>query len=463
MLIFGWTAVVAAAAPTVRSVVAEERPTVAASYPTDLAALAPDLGVTLGSMEELAPLADLEPLTTQAADCENLRDSRARSVSGTNGPVRMFTTDHEGTRICVTVRGDDADRAAFIPRGRLPEGVVLTLGTSNGDGERRLEIEGTSRGNEHRWYVDGRSRPFDSEAAEWRDAMLELVGVLTEQADANRARAVEAMGVARRDMERARVAVGSSAAAERRAIARAHADAEVAARVSERAASVGGRAAELAEARAADEMAVAGRRMEHEALTAHAQAEVHARRALEMARDAEEVAVAGVGRGGVRSARGGAMVAPRASGGRAVVAPRITGGRGVASPRAAGVDQEHEREMLAEHRRAMEERRVQVREHTQELREHARQLEREHRRMAEEIRSSAPVISEGRGGVRMREVPVSPREPVEISEMPTPALRRVPTPPAPRAVPSIREREVTQRELEAAERLRRAIRVTGET
>ena len=68
--------------------------------------------------------------------------------------------------------------------------------------------------------------------------------------------------------------------------------------------------------------------------------------------------------------------------------------------------------------------------------------------MTEEIRSTAPVISEGRGGSRLREL-----------EAPRP-LRRVPAPPA---APSMRERELDPRALDAAERLRRAIRVTGET
>ena len=89
-----------------------------------------------------------------------------------------------------------------------------------------------------------------------------------------------------------------------------------------------------------------------------------------------------------------------------------------------------------------------MREHAEELREHVTEMEREHRRMAEEIHSTAPVISEGRGGTRLREMPVP---------------RAVPGVPAPPALPSMREREMDPRAIDAAERLRSAIRATGET
>jgi beta-lactamase regulating signal transducer with metallopeptidase domain len=463
LIIFTWTAVVAAAAPTVRDAVAETPSEATTEYPVEFAALPADL--ELPALASLDPLEELSALQVPTADCEPSRDGRTRAVSGASSGVRMFTTDHEGTRICVTVRGD-SDRDGFLPRGRLPNGVLLTMATNNSDGDRRLEIEGTSAGNQHRWFVNGRESAFNSDAAEWRDAMFDLIGVLTERNAADRVRAVEAMGVARNEMERARVAMGRSMAAEERAIARAHANADVAEQVARR---VEERRVAAGDIRAR-EVEVAGHAAE---IRAHAMAEVaeaHARAAADVAHHMDEVTATGVSR----------------SGGRAVVAPRAAGGgRGTTAPRAAArsadmdemrarevegrlmrnrehleANREHLEARLHEmeaNRDAMTERRATIAEHAEELREHAREMAREHERMAEDVRRVAPVISEGRAGARLREVPV-PRAPRAAGGM------QIPTPPrAPRAVTPLEEREQDPRAQEAAGRLRTAIRVTGET
>lgn len=462
LLMFTWTAVVAAASPTVRRAVAEEPSEPATEYLAELAAL-PDLGSDIDMpLEGLGALDDVAQVPV--ADCEQLRDSRTRSVSGNgNGPVRMFTTDHDGTRICVTVRGDDADRDVFIPRGRLPNGVVLTMATSNSDGERHLEIEGGANGNVHRWTVNGRSRPFDSEAAEWRDAMLNLVGVLTERGEAERAHAVEAMGVARRNMQAASADMRRAMAAEGRAVARANADHEVAARVAERlheqAVRVGERErpVRVADAMRAREMEAVGHALERNAEVMAEVAEVRARAAADVARHAEEVHATGVG----GSSGGRAGVAPRFASGRQSSAPRAAAGRNLdrAEMRARELEGEREiaREVLQEHRRALEERRGDMREHAAELREHAADMVRDHERMAEEVRRVAPVIPEGRGGARLREVPV-PRAP-----LPPRAAGGVRVAPVAPRVPPMEERELDPRAQEANQRLRAAIRATGET
>ena len=456
LLIFTWTAVVAAASPTVRQAVAEERGN--ASAPEHLASLdpLPELGAELemplegfGALEELPAV--------PALDCEPSRDSRARSVSGNGRPVRMFTTEHEGTRICVTVRGDDTDRDGFIPRGRLPNGVVLTMATSNNDGDRHLEIEGTGNGNVHRWTVDGRSRPFDGEAAEWRDAMLELIGVLTERSVAEREMAVEAMGVARRNMEAASADMRRTMVAEGRAAARASADHEVAARVAERLHEQSARGFNTERplrapaAIRARELEAVGHAMERNAEAMAEVAETRARVAADVAHRADEVRATSVGRG----TGGRAMVAPRAAGGgRQVTPPRASAAprsRDVSELRARELERAHEftRESLEEHRRAIEERQGDLREHADELREHAADMAREHERMAEDLRSERRVLAPRGVGVGGVDAPIAPRVP-----------RVMRTPPAP---PAVADRDQDPRAVDANQRLRAAIRATGET
>jgi hypothetical protein len=349
----------------------------------------------------------------------------------------MFTTDVEGTRVCATIRGASDERAVFLPRGRLPAGVVMTLGSSNTEGTRRLEIRGTNSGNQHSWFVDGRERNFDAAASDWRDAMLDLVGTLTERNAAEHARAVEAMGVARRNAETAASDVRRAQLTEMRATTEA------------RAADV--RAAGRLNAQRAREMEVAGRAMaaDVEAMGRHA-GEV-AEVAKAHARAMHEVAVAeGRGTGGVAVAprAGGRLrevpTPPAVAGVREVpVMPRVAGGgRAVAGElrahEVAGV-QSREREIVEAHRVDLEQRRVEMREHAADMREHAADLAREHARMAAELDRERPVVARGRGvGVAGTLV-------------------------TPRAVPSMREAELDPRAADAAARLRRAIRVTGET
>jgi hypothetical protein len=87
----------------------------------------------------------------------------------------------------------------------------------------------------------------------------------------------------------------------------------------------------------------------------------------------------------------------------------------------------------------LEQHRVEMREQAAEVREHAADLARAHARMAAELERERPVVARGRGaGI---------------------AGTRV----APRAVSSVREAELDPRAVDAAARLRRAIRITGET
>lgn len=451
LFIFSWTVLVAAAAPANRTDVTATGTGVSEEYPVEFAGGAPELAA-LAELPMLEELDELPQLAT--ADCEPDRDSRTRSVSGGNGPVRMFTTDHQGTRICVTVRGDNAERDELFPRGRLPNGVMLTMASSNADGERRLEIQGGSGGNVHRWYVDGRERPFDAAAGAWRDAMLDLVGVLTERNRANEREAVRAEGRAMNAMEAARAssedAMRRAVEVEGRALARSRVGEEVAARVAR---DIEGHQAQLAEVRAAREQAVAGHLAEREATMAAREISAHQRRAMVAAERDAEVAVA------------------RGVGGRGVVAPRA-GGVGVGTEvelrRSLEERQVRSQDVLREHQRALEQRHVQLRERAAELREHAEQMAREHRDQIDEVRHAAPVVTpDTPRGVGAREVPTRVGRPVVAPDVPRGVgVREVPVragrPAIAPRVPS-RDREVTPREIEAAERLRAAIRATGET
>lgn len=258
-LLIGWTALVAAASPEVPPAAAEES--------------APAV-TTLDIPAAEAEFPVVEIPAVRADDCEFTRDGTTRSGEG-GGPVRTFTTDHEGTRICAAVRGVTARTGTFLPRGTLDRGVIVTLASQNADGVRRLEIEGGNSGNTHRWYVDGRSRPFDRAAEEWRDAMYDTIEAIA-RLSADEQRQVEVARIAERTRDLA-------SAAERRAreVQAMQRDAEVAAGVVERR-SV--EAARLAERRSVEAMRLEERRA------------VETMRAMEMDRRAAEVRAGGVGR-----------------------------------------------------------------------------------------------------------------------------------------------------------------------
>lgn len=192
-----WTLCVAAAGPVTaqapRPPVAPEAPA-APSVPVAMAAPAPALPPSAPAApgfdpEEAAPMAlpalpALAPLPTAPAvpalpepgryDCE--ADGRAYRTGGSdrNVPVRMHTSTIDGIRICVAVRGRIDESERLVPTGRLPVGVTVTLVSAGADGEQRLEIAGTANSNTQTWTVNGRERPFDAAAAEWRDAMIAL-------------------------------------------------------------------------------------------------------------------------------------------------------------------------------------------------------------------------------------------------------------------------------------------------
>lgn len=351
LLIFSWTAAVAAAAPGVSNAAAESSNT---STAVTAEALPADVG--LPPLDVLSELPTPAPLQVPVADCELEGGSRARATSGGGESVRMMNTEVEGTRICVTIRGDNQDRATFLPRGRLAAGVLVTLASANDEGVRRLEISGTERGNQHRWFVDGREQEFNGAAAEWRDAMYNMIDRLSRASEADRSNAVVAAGRARAQMEAARAsragAVNRLAEVERRAAERA--------RVAEEVEAVAG-----ARMRAVESARVAGR----------------------VARQVEgELAVAGVG-GNRPALVEGVPEVP--------VPPRVAMGRG------------GDRPMIEQRRHAIEAREA-LREHAQELRARAMQLERERAELRRRIDREVPVVVEGRPA----RPPVAPRAPM---------------------------------------------------
>lgn len=258
-LLVGWTALVAAASPEMRPAPAEES--------------APSVMTLDGPAAEAASSAIDIPVL-RVDDCAFTPDGTTRSGDG-GGPVRTFTTDHEGTRICAAVRGATARTGSFLPRGTLGRGVVVTLASQNGDGERRLEIEGGNGGNTHRWFVDGRARPFDRAAEEWRDAMYATIETIA-RLSADEQRQVEVARLAERTRELA--GVSERRAREVQAMQRdAEAEAGVLARRSVE-------AARLAERRSVEAMRLEERRA------------VETTRAMEMNRRAAEARAGGVGR-----------------------------------------------------------------------------------------------------------------------------------------------------------------------
>ncbi len=91
-------------------------------------------------------------------------------------PTRLIRrTLDDGRAICLAVRGALPEHFMLSPLGKLPTGVVVTLEVSRDGTVQRMEITGGATSNTHRWLVNGSERPFDTEAREWRDAMLAVL------------------------------------------------------------------------------------------------------------------------------------------------------------------------------------------------------------------------------------------------------------------------------------------------
>lgn len=100
-------------------------------------------------------------------------ESEGVMTRGSNWIIRRTL---DGFTLCMRTHGDVtfADGGAVIESLGPDAWVVLA---SEGEGaERRVEIFPAEAALRHRWFVNGAERPFDDEAREWLDAMLEVLG-----------------------------------------------------------------------------------------------------------------------------------------------------------------------------------------------------------------------------------------------------------------------------------------------
>lgn len=413
-LLFAWTAVVAAAAPSVRPAAASEAEPMIVVDDMVPADLVPTW--TAPATVEQAPVA-----MARLADCEFGRDATVRSGPGGGVRVRSFSTDRDGTRICAAVRGDAREGQGFLPRGRLPAGVLVTLATRDSDGERRLEIEGSSNDNAYRWFVNGTARPFDTAAEEWRDAMFSMVEVLSVQGAAQQREAEVARAQARRQVEAARAAQQEARVAMQRSMEDDRVRRAEAARVTRQA---------LEEVRVQS-----------------AEAARLVRRDVEAAR-LREMEVAGVQEAPPPPAAARAPRPPEP--------PRAVSPEDVVVRQRVREVQARERQATVEARQRLREAEVREREATVEARQRMREVE---------LRQRDAELAEVRRGVERAQEEVRAR----AAEVPrrSEAIRRVdevrvmPAPAAPRVPPAIRERRDGPEVDAATARLRAAIRATG--
>ncbi len=316
--IAAWTLCVAAVGPATAQIPRAPTPPAAPAPPTARIAAAPaeaPLPPPVAPAPRAAPAAPMAPPPPipGAYDCEAVGSGYRTGGGDRDVPVRMHTTNIDGLRICAAVRGKVEESAGFLPTGRLPVGVTVTLASSGPDGEQRLEIAGTSGGNSHTWTVNGQERTFDAAAAEWRDAMIALVQARVEKSRAHRTAARRDAELARAEAQVARQAISEA----RRVEARDRA--AVAARVNEQARVAARAQREVEEARAAAEVRDQERaevaRVRSRAVTERAaradvrQAEAEARR-QDMERNmVERRRVAERGVAGVRAAEERRLVA----------------------------------------------------------------------------------------------------------------------------------------------------------
>lgn len=193
LAIAAWTLCVAAAGPATAQAPRAPEPPAAPAPPTLLAAES----VAAAPLPPARPLAPMVPAEAPHAaprppapprapepgrfDCDFDGSAFRTGSTDRNVSTRMHTSTVDGIRICVAVRGRTSEEVGFVPLGRLPAGAVMTLAASGPDGTQRLVVTGTTSGNEHAWFVNGRERPFDAAAAEWRDAMLAVAQASVEK------------------------------------------------------------------------------------------------------------------------------------------------------------------------------------------------------------------------------------------------------------------------------------------
>jgi beta-lactamase regulating signal transducer with metallopeptidase domain len=255
--IAAWTLCVAAAGPATAQIPRAPTPPAAPAAPTPPTAAAmaiaeaplPPMAAPAPVAAPPAPAAPAVPLAGRY-DCEPVGGGYRSGSSDRSVPVRMHTSVVDGIRICAAVRGRTDETATFLPIGRVPVGVLITLASSGPDGEQRLEIAGTNSGNSHTWTVNGRERPFDAAAAEWRDAMVALVQASIEKSRVRDASARGEAEVARMHAQESRAHLEADRAAVReRAVveARAHSEIREAHRADEQAVQASEHARQIAE------------------------------------------------------------------------------------------------------------------------------------------------------------------------------------------------------------------------
>jgi len=130
------------------------------------------------------PAAPPAPAAPVAPDCTRDRSGGVTARSGDGQPpVRLMQRDlDDGRSVCMAIRGRVPEEFSLSPLGRLPVGVVMTLQAHTVRATQRLVITGAASGNTHEWSVNGQQRTFDTDAKEWRDAMLDVFALSWQQA-----------------------------------------------------------------------------------------------------------------------------------------------------------------------------------------------------------------------------------------------------------------------------------------
>ena len=253
-------------------VVVEAPVTVAAVPAVPAEPVLADVAVPMAVLE--APLAPVAPvLGPRVEPCEISGLRRGVSVANERDgrASRTVTERIDGVRICGAVSGarGSLPDGRFIPAGRLPEGMQVVLAAVGPDVEQRMVITRGQNGNDHAWFVGGERRPFDAEAAAWRDAMITVLESRVEVATMHGEAAALHGEVA---------AVEGAIAAARGEVAMVRGErAARAARVASEVAAAQGRTAEVDEMRAREEvMRVEAEVLERQAEAMARQAEIRA-------------------------------------------------------------------------------------------------------------------------------------------------------------------------------------------
>jgi beta-lactamase regulating signal transducer with metallopeptidase domain len=111
----------------------------------------------------------------QAAGCWGrfTGDGTAIERDGGSTRVRIIQKTVDGVRFCMRLSGDvELDASGTAAVRSMGPGAQVILASREADRELQLDITPDAGGLEHVWLVDGERRPFDADAAEWRDAVL---------------------------------------------------------------------------------------------------------------------------------------------------------------------------------------------------------------------------------------------------------------------------------------------------